>query len=148
MKKLHIVLLVLIAGVIAALISLMQGFSTFETIASAKSSPNKYFQVAARIDTSQKVHYDELKDPNFCKFTVVDEKGEKMNVVYRQAKIKDMEKSERLIMGGKYTGEYFECKEIQVKCPSKYKDDMNQAKKNIQQDASTNTSNNTTIQFQ
>jgi cytochrome c-type biogenesis protein CcmE len=148
MKKLHIVLLVLVAGIIAALITQLGGLSTFETIAMAKSSPNKFFQVAARIDTSQKVHYDELKDPNFCKFTVVDEKGEKMDVVYRQAKIKDMEKSERLIMGGKYTGEYFECNQIQVKCPSKYKDDMNQAKKNIQQDASTNTTNNSTIQFQ
>jgi cytochrome c-type biogenesis protein CcmE len=148
MKKLHIVLLVLIAGIIATLISLMKGVSTFETISIAKSSPNKYFQVAARVDTSQKVHYDELKDPNFCKFTVVDEKGEKMDVIYRQGKIKDMEKSDRLIMGGKFTGEYFECNQIQVKCPSKYKDDMNQAKKNIQENASTNTSNNTTIQFQ
>jgi cytochrome c-type biogenesis protein CcmE len=148
MKKLHIVLLILIAGAIAALISMMRGFSTFESIASAKSTPNKYFQVAAKIDPTHKIQYDELKDPNYCKFTVIDEKGEKMEVVYRQAKIKDMEKSERLIMGGKYTGEYFDCNQIQVKCPSKYKDDMNQAKKNIQQDASNNTSNNSSIQFQ
>ena len=145
-------MLVLIAGVIGVLLSLMPGLSTYETIANAKSKPSVYFTVAAKIDPTQKVQYDELKDPNFCKFTVIDEKGEKMDVVYRNAKIKDMEKSERLIMGGKYNGEYFDCNQIQVKCPSKYKDDMNQAKKNIQQDASNsstnNTTNNSSIQFQ
>jgi hypothetical protein len=32
-------------------------------------------------------------------------------------------------------GDYFDCKSIQTKCPSKYKDDMKAAEKNIQAEA-------------
>jgi cytochrome c-type biogenesis protein CcmE len=43
-----------------------------------------------------------------------------------------MEKSERLVLKGKVNGDVFECKDILLKCPSKYKDDMEQAKKNLE----------------
>lgn len=32
--------------------------------------------------------------------------------------------SERLILKGKFEGDHFECKEVQSKCPSKYKENM------------------------
>ncbi|MEI9944773.1 MAG: hypothetical protein WDN26_11190 [Chitinophagaceae bacterium] len=44
----------------------------------------------------------------------------------------NLEQSERLVMKGKYVIDHFECSEILMKCPSKYKDDMKAAEKNIQ----------------
>jgi hypothetical protein len=57
-----------------------------------------------------------------------------MKVVYRKGKIENLEISERLVLEGKYDTEkgYFDCKRVQTKCPSKYKDDMKAAEKNIQ----------------
>ena len=42
-----------------------------------------------------------------------------------------MEKSERIVLNGRMQGNEFECKNILLKCPSKYKDDMAAASKNI-----------------
>jgi cytochrome c-type biogenesis protein CcmE len=44
--------------------------------------------------------------------------------------------------------DHFECSEILMKCPSKYKDDMNQAKKNLQENAATTPARNSTTQYQ
>jgi cytochrome c-type biogenesis protein CcmE len=41
--------------------------------------------------------------------------------------------SERIVMKGKMNGEVFECKEILLKCPSKYKDDPLQQEKALEQ---------------
>jgi CcmE len=128
MKRIHIILLIVIAAAIGLLISFLD-LTTFESIDMAKKNPNKFFHVAARVDTSKAFEYDPQKDPNFCRFTVVDSLGNSMQVVYRKEKIKDMEKVSRLVMSGKYTGEHFECKSIQLKCPSKYKEELDKSKK-------------------
>jgi cytochrome c-type biogenesis protein CcmE len=39
--------------------------------------------------------------------------------------------SERLVLKGSIKSGQFECKEILMKCPSKYKDDPEAAKKNL-----------------
>jgi hypothetical protein len=109
MKRIHIILLIVIAAAIGLLISFLD-LTTFETIDMAKKNPNKFFHVAARVDTSKAFEYDPQKDPNFCRFM-------------------DMEKVSRLVMSGKYTGEHFECKSIQLKCPSKYKEELDKSKK-------------------
>jgi len=45
----------------------------------------------------------------------------------------DLEKSERIVLMGKMQQDYFECKDILLKCPSKYKDDKKSLEKSIQQ---------------
>jgi cytochrome c-type biogenesis protein CcmE len=52
-------------------------------------------------------------------------------VVYSNAKITDMERSESLDLNGVMRDDYFECRTIQTKCPSKYKDDPKAAEKNL-----------------
>lgn len=132
MKKIHIVLLVLIVGAIATLLSFLKMAATYETIAGAKAKPGKFVHVAAQLDKSVPLEYDDLKDPNFLGFVAVDSTGEKMRVVYRKGKIENLEISERLVLEGQYENDHFECKRVQTKCPSKYKDDMKAAEKNIQ----------------
>jgi cytochrome c-type biogenesis protein CcmE len=75
--------------------------------------------------------YDPVKNPNLLSFTAVDSIGNTIEVVYHNTKPTDIEKSERLVLKGKVEGDHFECRDILLKCPSKYKDDMNAAKKEL-----------------
>jgi CcmE len=137
MKRIHIILLVLIAGAIAVLVSFLKGASTYDSITWAKANPGKFVHVAAKLDPSFPVDYDELKNPNFLSFIAIDTTGQKMKVIYRKGMIENLETSEKLVLKGAYKDDHFECKDIQTKCPSKYKDDMNAARKNIQNNSGT-----------
>lgn len=150
MKKIHIILLVFIAGTIALLISFLDTGSTYDTIAEAKSKSGKFSHVAVRRDTTTKVEYEPLKDPNYLSFYAVgiEDPTEKMRVVYRGGPIENLMISERLVLKGKYENDHFECKDVQTKCPSKYKEEMKAPqnssveqtlKKGIEQNAVTNT---------
>lgn len=130
MKKTHIIALVLIAVAIAALISFMGDVTTYETIASAKQKPGKFVNLIAKMDKSQPMNYDPVKNPNYLEFTAIDTLGNSIQVIYRNTKPTDMEKSERLVLKGKVEDDKFQCKDILLKCPSKYKDDP-AANKNI-----------------
>ena len=131
MKKTHIIALVLIAVAIAALISFMGDVTTYETIASAKQKPGKFVHLIAKMDKTRPLNYDPVKNPNYLTFTALDTLGNSIQVVYRNAKPTDMEKSERLVLKGKVENGVFECKDILLKCPSKYKDDANNNAKNV-----------------
>jgi len=128
MKKTHIILLVIIIGAIAALISLMpkggaEMLSSYESIATAKEKTGKYVHVVAKLDKTQPIDYDAIKNPNYLSFTAIDTVGGSVKVVYNNAKPDNLEHSERLVMKGKMNGDVFECNEILMKCPSKYTDD-------------------------
>lgn len=142
MKKIHIVLLVFVAAAIALLISFLNTGSTYETIADAKAKPGKFVHVAVRLDKSKPVEYDAQKDANFLSFHAVgvEEPGQAMKVVYRDGEIPNLMISERLILKGKYQDGHFECKEVQTKCPSKYKDQMAPTEKSIDQSSVANPS--------
>jgi cytochrome c-type biogenesis protein CcmE len=130
MKKTHIILLVLIAISIAVLISFMGDVTTYDTVTSAKEKPGKFVHLIAKVEKNS-LNYDPVKDPNYLSFIAVDSTGNQIKVVYRNTKPADMEKSERLVLKGRVEGDHFECRDILLKCPSKYKDDMNAAKKEI-----------------
>lgn len=136
MKKIHIVMLVGIAAVIAVLISLMGDLSTYETLASARQKEGKQVTVIAKLDKSTPIHYDPLKNANFTSFHVIDSLGNKARVEYYFEKPFDMEKSERIVLKGKMKGDVFEITRkdgILIKCPSKYKDDPKAAENNLSQ---------------
>ncbi len=131
MNKTNIVLLVVIAVAIAVLISFMGDVTTYETIASAKQNPGKYVNLIAKIDHNYPLEYDPVKDPNYLSFTALDSLGGSIKVVYHNAKPADMEKSERVVLKGTVNGDHFECKDILLKCPSKYKDDVSANEQNV-----------------
>lgn len=131
MKKTHIIILVLIAAAIAVLVSFTGNITTYETVASARQKEGKFVRMIARLDKTQPIQYDAIKNPNFMVFTAVDTLGQTTKVVYHNSKPTDFEMSERLVLNGKMQNGQFECKEMLMKCPSKYKDDPNAAKKNL-----------------
>jgi cytochrome c-type biogenesis protein CcmE len=130
MKKTHIILLVLIAVAISVLVSFMGDVTTYDTVTSAKEKPGKFVHLIARME-QQSMQYDPVKDPNYLTFVAVDSLGSSIKVVYNNTKPTDIEKSERLVLKGKVQGDHFECQSILLKCPSKYKDDMNAASKQL-----------------
>jgi cytochrome c-type biogenesis protein CcmE len=148
MKKIHIVLLVFIAVTIGVLISFMGTLSTYDTVQTAMRKRGKVVSIIARLDRTRPVEYDAIKNPNFLSFMAYDSLGGNMKVIYRKEKPTNLEHSERLVLKGRMNDDHFECSEILMKCPSKYKDDMNQAKKNLQENAATKPANNSTTQYQ
>ena len=131
MKKIHVVALVFIAIAIAVLISFMGDVTTYDTIAVAKQKPGKAVTLVAKVDKGAPMEYDPVKNPNYLTFTAIDTLGNSIKVVYHNPKPTDMEKSERLVLKGSVQGDHFECKDILLKCPSKYKDDKNAVEQNV-----------------
>ena len=101
----------------------MGDISTYDSVESARKKEGKFVHLIAKIDTTQPIIYDPIKDPNYLTFTAVDSLGSTTKVVYKNAKPTDFEKSARVVMKGSMQGETFECKEIVLKCPSKYTDE-------------------------
>ena len=138
MKRIHIILLVFIAIAIGLLVSFMGNLSTYETIASARQKAGKSVTIIAKLDNSQPIEYNPVKDPNYLSFHIQDTLGNRTKVIYHFGKPYDMEKAERIVLKGKMneSGDVFEIAQkdgILIKCPSKYKDDPETAKKNLSQ---------------
>ncbi len=132
MKRTHIIILIAIAAVIVALIVFSAGdFSTYDTISSAQKKQGKYVHLIAKFDKSQPIEYDPIKNPNYLSFYAVDSLGGRTKVIFRNSKPTDLEKSERIVMKGKMQSDHFECNDILLKCPSKYKDDKKELEKTI-----------------
>ena len=132
MKRTHIIILVAIAASIVALIVFSAGdFSTYETINSAQKKQGKYVHLIAKLDKTMPVEYDAINNPNYLSFYAVDSLGGKTKVIFRNSKPPDLEKSERIVMKGAMKGDHFECKDILLKCPSKYKDDKKELEKTV-----------------
>lgn len=130
MKKTHIIILAGIAILIVALLTYAVDFSTYDSIASARNKQGKFVHIIAKLDTKQPVDYDPINNPNFLSFTAVDSLGNSTKVVYNNSKPTDFEKSERIVMKGTMNADHFECKDMLLKCPSKYKD-KEQLQKNL-----------------
>jgi len=134
MKKSSIFILVGIAAAIVALIVFgfpSSDFSTYDTISSAKNKQGKYVHLIAKLDHTQPIEYDAIKNPNYLTFSIVDSLGAQTKVVYHNSKPAELEQSERVVLQGKMQGDIFECKSITLKCPSKYKDDKKQLEKTV-----------------
>lgn len=138
MKKTHIIVLIGIAVLIGGLLMYSVDFSTYDTIDSAKQKEGKFVHIIARLDLTEPIVYDPANNPNYLSFHAVDSLGGKTMVVYRNSKPTDLEKSERIVMKGKMQEGHFECKDILLKCPSKYKDDKKQLEKDMEERTSAN----------
>jgi cytochrome c-type biogenesis protein CcmE len=132
MKRSHIIILIGIAALIVSLLVFSAGdLSTYDTVSSARQKMGKPVHLIAKLDLSQPIQYDPIKDPNYLSFYAVDSLGGRTKVVFHNSKPADLEKSERIVMKGQMEAEHFECKDILLKCPSKYKDDKKQLEKTI-----------------
>lgn len=124
-------ILVAIAIAIGALIMMSVDFSTYDTIESAKQKQGKFVHLIAKLDRSVPLDYDPAKNPNYLSFMAIDSLGGRAKVVYLNTKPAELEHSERIVLKGKMQGDVFECSDILLKCPSKYKDDKKLLEKTV-----------------
>jgi cytochrome c-type biogenesis protein CcmE len=131
MKKIHIILLLLAIGGIVGMSFFIKDLTTYETFDSAAKKTGKFVVVKVKLDKAAPVEYDQVKDPNKTVFYAIDQDGKRSRIVYNNSKPTDIERSEGLDLNGYMRGDHFECTKLQMKCPSKYKDDMKAAEKNL-----------------
>lgn len=124
MKKTHIALLILVAAAVCLIVVMFGDFSTYETFGTAAQNPDKQLYVIGVLDGDRKIDYDPKVDPNHCSFLAKDKSGETRKVIFNGEKPRDIEKSEQIVMKGRMEGDIFRCNQIQMKCPSKYKNDQ------------------------
>jgi cytochrome c-type biogenesis protein CcmE len=123
MKKIHIVMLVLIAAGVASLSLLLKDLTTYASFAVAKEKyRDKYVHIVAELDKTRSIDWNPEKNPNYLAFYAKDSLGSSTKVIYHNNMPNDFEKSSKLVLKGYMRTDYFECKEMQLKCPSKYKD--------------------------
>ena len=139
MKKIHIVLLILIVASISGMSFFIKDLTTYETFKSAADKKEQFVVVKVKLDKSKPVYYDQLKDPNYTEFYALDQDGISRKVVYKNAKPTDIERSEGIDLNGYMRDEHFECTKLQMKCPAKYKDNMEQQQKALPTTAGTTT---------
>lgn len=136
MKKTHIIVLVGIAALIVSLLVYSVDFSTYDSIASAKQKEGRFVHIIAQLDKSYPIEYDPVKNPNYLSFYAKDSLGGSTKVIYRNSKPTDLEKSEKIVMKGRMQLNHFECKDILLKCPSKYKDNKDNLKRSVTENSS------------
>jgi cytochrome c-type biogenesis protein CcmE len=122
MKRLHIVLIVLIAVAIAAIIGTVSDSSTYETFKAAQKNPDTEYHVVGKLNKEIPFNYNPEVDANRFEFVMTDNDGTQKKVVYNNAKPQDFEKSEQIVVVGKCKEDAFYASQILMKCPSKYND--------------------------
>ena len=131
MKKIHIILLLLVIGGIVGMSFFIKDLTTQETFASAAEKSGEFVVVKVQLDKKTPVEYNGLKNANLTVFYAVDQEGKRNKVIYKNAKPTDIERSDGIDLNGYMRADHFECTKLQMKCPSKYKDDMGAAQKNL-----------------
>lgn len=123
MRTLNLIIILIIAGTFALVLSSFDGFTSVQTFDSAGEKPGQVFKIPAFLDTSQEVIYDEVQNPNEFTFYAIDKKDNVRKVIFKDAKPTDFERAEQLNMTGFMDGDVFICTSMQMKCPSKYEND-------------------------
>ena len=125
MKKMHFVLIVLIAAVSAILVSTYTKAVDSVTFAEAAAKGDKQVKVVGTFDKTHSVEYDANTDADLTKFYVIDSEGKTCYVHLRdkQGKPMGLEMSENVTLEGKMGNDgVFYASHMLMKCPSKYND--------------------------
>jgi cytochrome c-type biogenesis protein CcmE len=122
MKRLHIIIVLMIVGAIALIVSAKDDMGSYGNFSDAASVSSKV-KVVGTLSKDKQITYDPAKDPNYFSFFMKDEDGIERKVVLLQEKPQDFELSEQIVVTGKLEEDVFMASEILLKCPSKYKDE-------------------------
>lgn len=120
MKKSHIVLILLIAGIVGTFIASFMNTSTSVNFEEAFANPGTEFKVSGFLDKSQEVIYDPQSDHSTTIFYMIDKNDNVKKVHLKQAKPQGLERSESVDLYGKVIDGEFYASDILMKCPSKY----------------------------
>ncbi|MEL7162276.1 MAG: cytochrome c maturation protein CcmE [Bacteroidota bacterium] len=122
MKKTYLFALVL--AIVAITLVLTAGgevapYADFSTAAESGES----VKLVGTLVKDKPIVFEPLKDPNKFTFFLEDQEGTERQVILLQGKPQDFEMSESIVLTGRMQDDTFLAKDIQLKCPSKYKDE-------------------------
>jgi cytochrome c-type biogenesis protein CcmE len=121
MKKSHIIAILLIAIAIGAIMSTVSDSSTYANFTEAKKNPDDEYHVVGKLNKEKAFEYAPEKNANLFAFYLKDNQGVERKVLYNGAKPQDFERSEQVVIVGKYgNNDEFNATQILMKCPSKY----------------------------
>lgn len=122
MKKIHIIIILLVAVVSAILVSTYTASVDSATFAQAKEQ-GKQVKIVGSFDKTQEIEYDAMTNADLTVFYVTDKEGktERVNLIDKKGKPMGLEQSESVTIEGKYDSDgNFHASHLLMKCPSKY----------------------------
>lgn len=122
MNKTHIIIIIVIAVAVGAIISSIADASTYAQFTVAEGNPNEEFQVVGQLNKEKDIHYAPNENVNLFSFFMIDNEGIEKKVFFQGAKPQDFERSDQVVVTGKYRDGAFHADKILMKCPSKYND--------------------------
>ena len=78
--------------------------------------------MVGQLNKEAEMTYDPEVNANLFAFSMVDNNGEEQRVHFAGSKPQDFERSEQIVLVGKYENDTFQASKILMKCPSKYND--------------------------
>ncbi len=120
MKKTHIIAIVVIAVAIGAIMTTISDAGTFVAFTEAQDNPGVEYQVVGVLNKEKDLIYNPEEDANLFCFYMTDNEGVERKVSFHGAKPQDFERSEQIVVTGKFKAEEFHASKILMKCPSKY----------------------------
>ncbi len=127
MKKIHLIGMIMIGIAIYLITTAGTEVATYANFESARQT-DQPVKIVGTLVKDKAIVYDEMKDPNYLSFYMVDDNGEERKVILGKGKPNDFELSESIVLTGKMKGDDFFASEMLLKCPSKYTDEEIQLK--------------------
>ena len=127
MKKTYILALVMVIVATALVLTAGGEVAPYANFEKATETGESVKLVGSLVKDKPMV-FEPLKDPNKFSFFLEDQEGNEREVILLKGKPQDFEMSESIVLTGRMDGDVFIAKDIQLKCPSKYKDEESMIK--------------------
>jgi cytochrome c-type biogenesis protein CcmE len=122
MKKSYLLAFACVVLAVVLLVQTGEATSTYATFEKAVETGEKVQLVGTYVKDRPTI-YDPLTDPNYFSFFLEDQTGTEREVILLKGKPQDFEMSESIVLTGRMDNDRFIASDIQLKCPSKYKDE-------------------------
>ncbi len=123
MKRTHILGLIFIVVAIGAIISTVYNADTYSSFAQAMQHNGREVHIIGELVRDVPVEEKIIDNALVLYFTMKDREGITAQVMYFGAKPQDFEKSDQIVLIGKYIDDQFVASSLLLKCPSKYNPD-------------------------
>lgn len=122
MKKTYILVAVMAIVAVAIVLNASGDVAPYADFATATESGETVKLVGTLVKDKPMV-FEPTVDPNKFSFFLEDQEGIEREIILLKGKPQDFEMSESIVLQGRMKDDVFIAKDIQLKCPSKYKDE-------------------------
>lgn len=123
MKKTHIIALIFIVVAIGAIISTVYNADTYASFDEARKHPGREFHIIGELLKDKAIEERVVGNSLLLTFYMTDNHGGESKVHYQGARPQDFEKSDQVVLIGKFEDDLFIATSLLLKCPSKYNPD-------------------------